>query len=494
MTIKRTLAQPEPPITPHRVSEADDAQGDHGARMKRLIFCFDGTWNRLDAPCPTNVVLTAESVLPLAPNGTAQIIYYDEGLGTGAMDTLRGGVFGAGLVKNMADAYRHLIFNYTPGDDIYVFGFSRGAYTARSFVGLLRNCGIVARRDASKVGKAIELYQSRDPANGPDAEAIRAFRAEFSPDVCVNSAEDEWRCCEVPGYATGRAPLLTVAYLGLWDTVGALGVPSRYKLLDFLNRKHRFHDDRLTSMVRSARHAVAIDETRLDFAATLWNDVDAMNTRSGVDPDDDDAPFQEKWFPGVHGSLGGGGEIVGLSHQTLDWIWDGARNAGLVLDTSSTSRIHDLRPDTSAPLDNNNKPSGFGRLVAGAKDLAWRRGNRKGGPVALRGVSISARRRWHTPADALPEGKAYRPASLAGAMAALNADATSSTPRPVPSPDTFDIIIVQRGDALRKIASRLYGDARRADEIFEMNLDKLQDPNRIYTGMSLRVPQATSSA
>src|ERR1043166_9849175 len=96
--------------------------------MKRLVFCFDGTWNRLDAAFPTNVVITAESVLPLAAANTAQLIYYDEGVGTGRWDRIRGGLFGAGLMQNLANAYRFLIFNYTPGDEIYVFGFSRGAY------------------------------------------------------------------------------------------------------------------------------------------------------------------------------------------------------------------------------------------------------------------------------------------------------------------------------------------------------------------------------
>src|SRR3990172_3960885 len=123
------------------------------AVMKRLVFCFDGTWNRLDSSCPTNVVVTAETVLPLAPDGTAQLIFYDEGVGTDKRESLRGGMFGSGLVKNLADGYRFLIFNYTPGDEIYVFGFSRGAYTARSFAGLLNTCGVLVRKEAARVGE-----------------------------------------------------------------------------------------------------------------------------------------------------------------------------------------------------------------------------------------------------------------------------------------------------------------------------------------------------
>jgi uncharacterized protein (DUF2235 family) len=130
--------------------------------LKRLVFCFDGTWNRLESPTPTNVVLTAESVLPLAKDGTAQLIFYDEGVGTNKHEKFRGGMFGDGLVKNLADAYRFLIFNYSPGDDIYVFGFSRGAYTARSFVGLLNVCGVLLRSKACMVEFAIEQYKRRD--------------------------------------------------------------------------------------------------------------------------------------------------------------------------------------------------------------------------------------------------------------------------------------------------------------------------------------------
>lgn len=93
--------------------------------MKRLVFCFDGTWNTLTAPIPTNVVVTAESVVPSSSDGTAQVVFYDEGVGTKKWEQVRGGMFGLGLVDNMADAYRFLIFNYTTGDEIYVFGFSR---------------------------------------------------------------------------------------------------------------------------------------------------------------------------------------------------------------------------------------------------------------------------------------------------------------------------------------------------------------------------------
>ena len=235
--------------------------------MKRLVLCFDGTWNKLDAKYPTNVVLTAESVLPLTQDGIAQVIFYDNGVGTGKLDYLPGGVLGAGLMKTMADGYRFLIFNYTPGDEIYVFGFSRGAYTARSFVGLIHTCGILQRNVASKVNDAIALYQRRT-TSAEYAEQILGFRRDNSPDICINAQEQQWRA--TGGLPSQNAPLLVIHYVGVWDTVGALGIPSRYFISKWLDRKFQFHDTSLSSFVNSARHAVAIDERRKDFVPTLW--------------------------------------------------------------------------------------------------------------------------------------------------------------------------------------------------------------------------------
>ncbi|MCK5749597.1 MAG: DUF2235 domain-containing protein, partial [Oricola sp.] len=172
--------------------------------MKRLVICCDGTWNRLDAPYPTNVVKFAESVAPRGADGAEQIVFYDEGVGTGGavarnVEKLWGGAFGEGLMRNVEDAYRFLIFNYEPGDEIFVTGFSRGAYTARSLVGMVRNCGILRRKDAGKVGKATALYRGRDKDSKPDSDKACAFRHEFSPSIYLSDYEFNWRKCK-PGF------------------------------------------------------------------------------------------------------------------------------------------------------------------------------------------------------------------------------------------------------------------------------------------------------
>ena len=458
---------------------------------KRLVICFDGTWNKLDARTPTNVVLTAESVVPLAPDGKTQAIFYDEGVGTNRSERFSGGMFGAGLIDKLGDAYRFLTFNYTPGDEIYVFGFSRGAFTARSFVGMLRNCGIVSRPNAGRIKDAIDWYRARSPSKGPDSLLSRKFRADVSPNVVTEEGEDAWRQANIPHYDAGSATLLQIRYLGVWDTVGALGVPTRYRLLSFFNRKFQFHDTALSGLVQSGRHAVAIDERRKDFTPTLWSNVDELNRHAGWDPENAHAPYKERWFPGVHCGVGGGGDFRGLSDQALEWVWDGAQSAGLALDTSPGSKLFELAPDPRAPLspfDETSLPM-LQRLKSGLMDRLWKRADRVS-PAAFRDVSSSARRRWKFDAKDLPEEKLYRPPPLLCFAAEL--DACPDLPQP--EPGTFDIVRVQPGETLREIARVRFGDGERWKEIFDMNADLIEDPNHIYPGMPLRVPHAPAAA
>lgn len=457
---------------------------------KRLVICFDGTWNRLDSRTPTNVVLTAESVVPMAPDSKAQPIFYDEGVGTSRFERLAGGMFGAGLIDKLGDAYRFLTFNYTPGDEIYVFGFSRGAFTARSFVGMLRNCGIVSRPNAGRIKDAIAWYRARRPSTAPDSLQSRKFRAEVSPNVVTEEGEDGWRQANVPNYQAGSATLLQIRYLGVWDTVGALGVPTRYRLLSFFNRKYQFHDTALSNLVQSGRHAVAIDERRKDFIPTLWSNVDELNREAQADPDSQLAPYQERWFPGVHCGVGGGGDFRGLSDQALEWVWDGAQRAGLALDTSPGSKLFELAPDPRAPLspfDEESLPL-LQRVKAALMDNLWRKADRKS-PSAFRDISSSARRRWKCDAAMLPERTLYRPAPLQPFATQLDACPAATQPEP----GTFHIVRVKPTDSLRLIADHELGDANRWNEIFEINQDLLDDPDHIYPGMPLRVPNMSAA-
>ncbi|QHO73937.1 peptigoglycan-binding protein LysM [Bradyrhizobium sp. CCBAU 051011] len=444
--------------------------------MKRIIFCFDGTWNRLSADTPTNVVLTAASIMRQAPDGITQIIHYDEGVGTDRLEHWSGGIIGSGLVENVREAYRFLIFNYDPGDEIYVFGFSRGAFSAQTFVGFLRHVGPLHRLHAARIDEALELYRQRLTESPGSSDRMRRFRADYANKVCIGTDDDDWRCRHVPAYVQGAAPLFAIKYLGVWDTVSALGLPAITPFSAHLNRKHAFHDAGLTNFVESARHAVAIDERRALFPAVLWGDLTEINKAKSSSADALDAPYQEKWFPGVHGSVGGGGDIRGLSDGSLAWVLKGAKLAGLRLDVEHGSRIHGFAPDPFAPLINMKMPEkGFTDIIRTDRP----------GPDHLWQLSAAAIRRWTANAERLPERTLYRPKALSKVSERLSAHLITQT---APSSDLLTEHVVQSGDALRKLAKQYYGDAKLWGVIFEANRDVLDDPDELFVHQRLRIP------
>jgi uncharacterized protein (DUF2235 family) len=270
-------------------------------KMKRLIVCCDGTWQKLTSPCPTNVVKIAQAIKPIASDGTPQILYYDEGVGTeDERDRLFGGVFGKGLDENIQDAYRFLCLNYVEGDEIYFFGFSRGAYTVRSLAGLMYNSGLLERYHLRETPKAYELYSSRG-SKPSDQDAVE-FRENYG----------------------GRRVPITL--LGCWDTVGSLGIPdltSFLTLSERINQKYRFHDPQLNPTIQYALHAVAIDEQRKLF------DVTPMEKS----PNAEDQVLRQVWFPGDHSCVGGGSkEHSKLSDAALKWMLDSIGELGLGLE------------------------------------------------------------------------------------------------------------------------------------------------------------------
>lgn len=332
--------------------------------MKRIALFCDGTWNSADARFPTNVVRLAQAALHRAPDGTDQRSIYIEGVGSGrgtgemsrAIDRLGGGAFGWGLTANIEDAYRNLVFAYEPGDEIYIFGFSRGAYTARSLAGMIRATGIIPRTQLAEIPRALERYRSAKDETKPDSEQSFEYRLKISP--LVHTSEKERAFRESCGIDPGTR--LRVAYLGIWDTVGALGIPSGVPLLPALfNKKYKFHDLVLSSSVAAARHAVAIDEQRSTFTPTLWENIGDLNEgRSGRD-----RRYQQLWFPGDHGSVGGGGDITGLSAAALLWIAEGAEQKGFAFDPAVLETFA-AEVDHGAPLKNSTAPlSVFGKVT-----------------------------------------------------------------------------------------------------------------------------------
>ena len=149
--------------------------------MKRIVVCCDGTWNRPDAESPTNVAKMALAVAD-ADGETPQLVLYHRGVGTGRFDRVRGGAFGWGLSRNVRDCYRFVVEHFEPGDELFFFGFSRGAYTARSTVGLIRNAGILLREHFDRVDAAYSLYRDRGETRRPGGIEATLFRRSFSHD------------------------------------------------------------------------------------------------------------------------------------------------------------------------------------------------------------------------------------------------------------------------------------------------------------------------
>jgi uncharacterized protein (DUF2235 family) len=376
--------------------------------MKNIVVCFDGTWNNADAQFPTNVVKTAKLLLPTDTNGADQVVFYDAGVGSGkgpvakSLESLLGGAFGVGLMDNIEHAYRFLTFNYVPGDKIFVFGFSRGAFSARSFGGLIRTCGILRKEHVGRVKEAVALYKNRDREAGPDAPPCREFRRDYSFASYRGDFDGGWHVA-AGGQAAREYPL-TIEYMGIWDTVGALGVPSQFFFSGLFNRKYQFHDLALSRMVRSARHALAIDERRRTFMATPWSNIDELNreaVQSGADPAA--LPYLQQWFPGDHASVGGGGDVNGLWQAALVWVVEGAEQRGLAVDGAELEQYRKDRDHRASVYC--MKKAAFS--LAAISTRRWRDGPKHPAEVS----EIACQRVREAPAN-LFERKPYRPKTL----------------------------------------------------------------------------------
>jgi uncharacterized protein (DUF2235 family) len=269
--------------------------------MKRIVLCFDGTWNKpadealpADKRVETNVSRFYQSVRDRAADGTKQVKWYDEGVGTKWYDQYIGGAIGAGLEFNIVQGYEYLARQYEAGDEVYILGFSRGAYTARSLVGMIRNCGLILPKHlALRVAMAYGIYRTR--GDQVDSLTAKLFRSAF--------------CREIK-----------IKLIGVWDTVGALGIP--LDVVKDLNMKfYEFHDTQLSGIVENACHAMAVDEQRRDYDVCLWNP-----------PSTPEQKLEQRWFVGAHCDVGGGYNDRGLSDMTLGWMQDKASALGLALD------------------------------------------------------------------------------------------------------------------------------------------------------------------
>ncbi len=367
--------------------------------MKRIVIFIDGTWNRPDAEHPTNVVRLSRCVAQHGAGAEAtampQVVLYSPGVGSGRgnnwlarrMDRLLGGALGWGLTDIIEDVYRNLVFLYEPGDEIMVFGFSRGAFAARSLVGLIRSSGIPERDKLADIPEAMRRYRSRDPETHPDHPDTLEWRADFAPRVYINDEEAKWR--RKHGKPINDAVRLGIAYLGVWDTVSALGLPAFVPFAERFNTQYRFHDAKLSSVVLRARHAISIDERRKTFPSFPWSNMPELNEKfdSNLVPS-----HMQQWFPGNHGSVGGGGSRVGLSSIALNWLALGAHAAGLALNWAELDRVA-VRFNVAEQLDNKFGPVGPSGFLLNAFS------NDRDGPSGMHELSMAALDRCHKDVD-----------------------------------------------------------------------------------------------
>lgn len=284
--------------------------------MKRIIVLLDGTWSSADHTAYTsNVVKMARAVLPRDANGVAQISLYEEGIGNngGWLQRRIAGTLGLGADERIKTAYRFISQNFEPGDELYIFGYSRGAFQARSLVGFICLCGVLRPTSLGMLNDAWVCYQlNKGNTSAPAFAAIRCL-AEY--------------------------PVATKC-LALWDTVGNLGVPTGLGLPAEVSQ-FRFHDTSLHPHIDVALHALAIDEPRSGFRPTLWTVSQNRSLRPGQ-------LVEQMWFPGSHSDIGGGWKETGLSDISLLWMAAKVRSVtGLAVDEEHLRRS--TMPDALAP-------------------------------------------------------------------------------------------------------------------------------------------------
>ncbi|KAI9783689.1 MAG: hypothetical protein M1839_003537 [Geoglossum umbratile] len=318
------------------------ASGDAKKKVrpgKKLIICCDGTWQNSDngfekdgifstgkLQTPSNVTRIARAIKPYHDDpGTGisknQVVYYQAGVGTsGVWDKLVGGATGEGLSEHIREAYGFLANNYQEpnddheGDEIFLIGFSRGAFTARSIGGLIGEIGILTKLG---MGYFYHIFKDYEKSWDHDWQSDYMKRWPDRPfDHPVNIRSKNEYALKLEQLGLTRVKGVRIKAVAVWDTVGSLGIPKvswLEKVPGFsqANNEYSFHDTTLGDIIDNAFHALALDEGRPPFSPAVWERPDNVNTN-----------LIQVWFPGVHSSIGGGYDDQGIADITLAWMMD----------------------------------------------------------------------------------------------------------------------------------------------------------------------------
>jgi len=328
------------------------------ASGKNIILCSDGTGNRGGKGNGTNVWRIYNYIdLNCHKDDSSrrkQVSYYEDGVGTEDFKPLKlfGGAFGWGLSRNIQDLYEFLIKNYEEGDRIYLFGFSRGAFTVRSLAGLIERCGIPENKDdpanpdrkaqnsrelKKKVEKAYEIYRNthkrkrfsklRNRFKKVDTVfnvLPRAYLSKSYNEV-IKNYKDEARKFKTEN----RNKNIDIHFIGVWDTVSAIGMPFDFTrwLLDWVFNIN-FHSYQIGPSVMNAYHALSIDDERNTFHPLLWDETIKTDTN-----------LEQTWFAGVHSNVGGGYPKQSMAHVPLYWMMSKAEKCDLQFEKGAMEKV-----------------------------------------------------------------------------------------------------------------------------------------------------------
>jgi uncharacterized protein (DUF2235 family) len=370
---------------------------------KNIVLLSDGTGNSAKKLFKTNVwrlyqALDLTALDTATPPEPKQIAYYDDGVGTASFLPLAilGGAFGWGTKRNVLDIYTYLCRHYTPGDNIYLFGFSRGAFTARLLTGLIADQGLVTptvkiRQDGKKkttvaegVPEETEL-RSEAELRRLAAEAFRDYRRnnynQRRPITLIFRALRDlflaiWyalppkkkrynRDENIRPYDPDDRPHgVRIKFLGLWDTVSAYGLPfdeltHAWDLVFPLS----FPDRRLRGVVECAYHAMAIDDERLTFHPQVYSEDEKDYPVSGKDRVPLGNRLTQVWFPGMHSNVGGGYPDDGLAGVPLNWIIKKGKDAGMLFCDTEFNRLEQMNTANGKQYDSRQGLGGAYRYA-----------------------------------------------------------------------------------------------------------------------------------
>jgi len=309
---------------------------------RNIVLCSDGTGNRGGVGHGTNIWRIFKSVDRHGHKEnslkTEQIAFYDDGVGTEDFKLLKmvGGVFGFGMSRNIRQLYIHLVRAYKPGDDIYLFGFSRGAYTVRVLANMICRCGVLNYEKIDSIETLIERVESLQKLHLKISRADDNEKESLEKELA--DMHDKW-CYDIPESHA-------IKFIGAWDTVHAVGLPFK-SVRDGLNNifKFGFSNSVLNDKVEKACHALAVDDQRLSFHPEMW------------DEKNESINIEQVWFSGVHANVGGGYPKDSMSLLSLDWMMGKAEEMGLRF---QEGKRDEYRQDANAHTKLYDSRSGLG--------------------------------------------------------------------------------------------------------------------------------------